>query len=199
MALPTEYDTVNVFRDYTFLDGTVPTGTVEFAGKVRARALSSGRTILPTSIIAQIDADGHISVNLPATDDPDISPNGWTYTVTEKFTGKGSSAGQTFELAVPISAKGSGIDLGQYSPATPASGDPTTFVTMSAWQAVYTGAVLLSRNKTTGVWPSRPNVVHVTWVDTLPGSAKVPIGMTTGDLYVGPDGMGGLAPGGVLP
>jgi hypothetical protein len=199
MALPIEYDTVNVYREYVNLDGTVPTGTVEFAGKIRARAVTSGKTILPTTIVAPIDADGRISVNLPATDDPDISPHGnWTYTVTEKFT-RGTS-GAPFELVVPIAAKTSGIDLGSYLPPdTPPSGSPDTYVTMAYFQSVFTGAVLLSR-AANGTWPARPsNVTHVTWVETLPGTAKVPPAMASGDLYVGPDGMGGLAPGALLP
>ena len=45
-------------------------------------------------------------------------------------------------------------------------------------------------------WPPRPVVGHVTWVDTAPDAPQVPPGMVAGDLYIGPDGMSGLGPGG---
>lgn len=47
-----------------------------------------------------------------------------------------------------------------------------------------------------GTWPTRPVVGLVTWVDTMPSSPLVPPDMATGDLYIGPDGMDGLGPGG---
>jgi hypothetical protein len=135
MALPTEYDTVLVYREYVYHDGSYPTGEVDFTPNVkRQRATVSGRTVLPKKFTATLDANGRIEIALPATDDPDISNPGWTYTVNERFTG-----GQNYQIDVPISAKVTGLDLGTVDIPVPSAGDPTTFVTLSAFNDAIAG------------------------------------------------------------
>ena len=58
-----------------------------------------------------------------------------------------------------------------------------------------TGALTLPR-ASDGTWPARPAVGLVTWVETSPDAPQVPPEMASGDLYIGPDGMTGLGPGG---
>jgi glycerophosphoryl diester phosphodiesterase len=129
MALPAEYDLVRVFRKYVYFDGTFPTGTVDFTGKVRMRASVSGDTLLPKTISVKLE-NGVLDEEIPATDDPQVTPNGWTYTVKENFKEGG---GETYEIDVPLSAKETGLDLGQVEIRPPSQGDPTAFVTLSAF------------------------------------------------------------------
>lgn len=128
MALPVEYDQVTVYGRYTYLSGEPVVGDLAFSGKIFATAAASHTTIVPSPITVRLDPDGQFSVQLPATDDPDVSPNDWTYTVTERFPG-----GRQFEIEVPIAAKNTGIDLSILAPVEPASGNPNTFVTLSAY------------------------------------------------------------------
>lgn len=128
MALPVDYDTVPVRGRYVYLDGTPATGQIRFTGKVIVTSGATDTIIVPTSITATLDASGGFTVNLPATDDPDVLPNGWTYTVEEKLTPGGT---RTFDIDVPLSAKAAGIDLSEVAPLSPSHGDPTAFPTLT--------------------------------------------------------------------
>lgn len=130
MPLPSNYDTVPVRGKYVYLDGTSAQGSIRFAGKVAAISDVGDTIILPNTIVAPLDANGSFTVNLPATDDPDIQPNGWTYTVTETLTGGG---GRTYDIDVPLSAKTAGIDLSDVAPRPASTGTPTAFVTLTAF------------------------------------------------------------------
>jgi hypothetical protein len=55
--------------------------------------------VLPKVITAQLDGNGSISVDLPATNDPDLDVTGWAYTVTEHIT----NGRPPFLLEVPYS------------------------------------------------------------------------------------------------
>lgn len=130
MPLPSDYDTVPIRGKYVYLDGTPASGSVRFTGKVVAISDAFDTVILPTTIVATLDSTGAFTVNIPATNDPNILPGGWTYTVQESLTGGG---GRTYEIDVPLSAQALGIDLSEVAPATPASGNPTAFVTLTAF------------------------------------------------------------------
>lgn len=129
MALPVDYNTVTITGRYVYLSGEPVTGTIKFTGKVVAMSVGTNTIIVPTEILAELDVNGEFSVALPATDDPDIDPNGWTYTVVEQFP-----AGRTYEIDVPVAAAGGAIDISTVAPVTAASGDPTAFVTLSVFE-----------------------------------------------------------------
>lgn len=130
MALPVNYDTVPVRGKYVYLDGTPAAGQVKFSGKVAAVSDAADTVILPNTIVATLDANGAFTINLPATNDPDILPNGWTYAVSESFTAGG---GRTYEIDAPLSAQFTGIDLSEVSPRAASSGTPTAFVTLTTF------------------------------------------------------------------
>lgn len=131
MALPIDYDTVTVRGRYVYLNGTPATGDVKFTGKVVATSAATDTIIVPNTIVAALDAAGQFVVALPATDDPDVMPNGWTYTVVENLVGGG---GRTYDIDIPISATLSGIDMSDVAPLPPNVGNPTAFVTLTAFE-----------------------------------------------------------------
>jgi hypothetical protein len=55
-----------------------------------------------------LDASGEISISLPATDDPDWSPQDWMYTVTENLDG---GLTRSYELSLPYDTPGGSLDL----------------------------------------------------------------------------------------
>lgn len=131
MALPIDYDTVQVRGKYTYLDGTPARGAVRFTGKVPAVSAATKTIIMPATISVVLADDGSFAVNLPATNDPDIQPNGWTYTVLEQLS---SGGGRTYDIDVPLVAKEFGIDLADVAPADAALGDPTAFATLTHFE-----------------------------------------------------------------
>ena len=117
MAFPADRYTVQITGRYVNLDGTPVQGVVTFTGKASATVTASRTMVVSNTITATLDADGAFAVPLVATDAADLRPNGWTYTVKEDFDG-----GRTFEMAVPLSAKLTGIDLSMVDATAPSSG-----------------------------------------------------------------------------
>lgn len=117
MSLPANWSTIRVIARYLLRDGSVPAGDVVFSSP--QIVLASGAIVMPVDIVAVLDADGAIDIRLPATNDPDVSPQGWAYTVQERIDG---CAGRRFAMAVD--ADGGDIDLATVAPvvASPAMG-----------------------------------------------------------------------------
>lgn len=80
--------------------------------------------VVPASITVTLDQDGFFRVAVPATDDPDIQPVYWTYTVTELWpNGRTYSvdapAGQTIDLSTVIPAQASLGSVNYVGPTGP--------------------------------------------------------------------------------
>lgn len=71
--------------------------------------------IMPAPLTAYLDTAGRLSVDIPASDDPDINPGGWTYAVDEQVT-----AGRKYNIAAPL---GTVVDLSVVSPVTSFTGN----------------------------------------------------------------------------
>jgi hypothetical protein len=72
-----------------------------------------GVIIVPDTIRANLDGNGQISVQVPSTNDPDLSVTGWAYQVTEHMeNGRGP-----YLIEVPYSV--ATLDLATATPATP--------------------------------------------------------------------------------
>lgn len=124
--------------------------TVELRGKYKnfAGAAQSGRLVItPTATRAvdqdnltiivgsaftvNLDVNGQVAVALPATDDPDITPIDFTYEVKEDFEN-----GETYNIEVPISAAGTGIELAVVAPVPPNAGTSAAVVTRFEFDAL---------------------------------------------------------------
>ena len=82
-------------------DGVTPhTGRILFEPNTRVIRPGNGGAgawhVLPVHV--DLDEDGSIEVDLPCTDDPDLEPSGWVWTVTERIYGDGTDREWTFLL-----------------------------------------------------------------------------------------------------
>ena len=91
MAAPSpSWSVVPVYGVYTNpMDGSPVTGSIKLTIQNRVVSATDGE-IFPegsTQTVALGTETGSVSVNLPAVDDPDISPDNWSIKIEEKFTG----------------------------------------------------------------------------------------------------------------
>jgi len=109
MALAPSLTTVSITGNYVDYEGTAIQGQVRFTLGDVLRNGTDDQMVAPSSIVVPLSA-GAFSVTLPATNDPDIVPNPFTYTVEESFPG-----GRTYTISVPYNTTGS-LDLADLSP-----------------------------------------------------------------------------------
>lgn len=82
MTAPYTWSTVRVFADYfRRSDGSAAAGYVCFSAPQIVRVDDS--VVMPDPIEIPLDANGHVEVQLPTTDDPAISPADWAWEVRE--------------------------------------------------------------------------------------------------------------------
>jgi len=117
MALPTNLTTITITGSYVDYSGTAISGQVTFTLGDVLRSGIDNVMVAPSTVVVPLVA-GSFSVTLPATNDPDIIPNPYTYTVVESFVG-----GRTYTISVPYN--GGSLDLADISPLPVIS---TTFV-----------------------------------------------------------------------
>lgn len=101
MALPEDFDTVRVYGTYTNPDGTPAQGFITFRPSVRVRSAADSLLVVPSEVRVRLDAVGYLEVDLPATDDPNTTPNGWVYHVHESVT---SADKEPYSISVPLGA-----------------------------------------------------------------------------------------------
>jgi hypothetical protein len=75
---------------------------------------ASKKIIIGSTITIPLDENGELDFIVPATDDPDTNPTGWTYTVVEDFPG-----GRTYSIDAP---QNSTRDLSSIVPVSSAAG-----------------------------------------------------------------------------
>lgn len=119
-ALPTDLDTATVTGSFVNLDGTPCAGTVTFEpAPCYWLAANDDVTVLPSSTVATLDQDGTFSVELLATDEPDLNPVGWTYKVRVRLTD--CEKAWSFSMLAPADTV---IDLADVTPVDSDTGVP---------------------------------------------------------------------------
>jgi hypothetical protein len=104
---------VHVKVQHPDTNGTPAKGHVSFAMPFPLRE-SAGTVVLGRKVfVATLDVNGEATVQLPATDDPDLSPQNWAYMVTP-VTDAWFEAPFLFE--VPVATVGT-LELAQHAPA----------------------------------------------------------------------------------
>jgi len=119
-------DFVRVVGNYKDYAGNNLIGSVKFESTTTLVDTFNNTVLLPKSYTATLVA-GVCDISLPATDDPDISPRGWTWRLTEQFEG-----GRTYNINIPISAIGSYVHLADITPAASPGTAVVTYATTEA-------------------------------------------------------------------
>lgn len=131
MALAPSLATVTITGNYVNYEGTAIQGQIRFTLGDVLRNGTDDQMVAPSSIVVPLSA-GAFSVTLPATNDPDIVPNPFTYTVEESFPG-----GRSYTISVPYDSVGS-LDLADLSPNPTISESYTSAIDQTTWNSLET-------------------------------------------------------------
>lgn len=121
MALPANWSTVTVTGRFVSVAGYPMAGRVTFSSTVRV--VDGGESVIvpASSKDVTLDSDGAFSVDLPATDDPDISPN-FYYEVYEQLTNTAPANAADKErrakYLIQLPAAAPAVDLSDLSPVS---------------------------------------------------------------------------------
>src|SRR6056297_33119 len=119
MSYPQDVSTRNIVGQYTRDDGQAASGTVTFTASNRVEDENSA-TILSGPVSVTLDASGQFTVELPCTDDRDLSPRGWYYTARVRIRG---ARPYDFRFYLPT-GDGSDIDITTLDTVDPAAISP---------------------------------------------------------------------------
>jgi hypothetical protein len=131
MALAPSLSTVVITGNYVDYEGSPIQGQVRFTLGDVLRNGTDDQMVAPSSVVVALSS-GAFSVTLPATNDPDIVPNPFTYTVEESFPG-----GRTYTISVPYDTVGS-LDLADLSPNPTITTPYTSAIDQTSWGALET-------------------------------------------------------------
>jgi hypothetical protein len=120
MPLTPNLSTITVTGSYVNAAGAPVSGSVTFTPTVAVVDAAYNQIVVPSPVTVTL-ASGSFSVALPVTDDADLTPSGWTYTVTETFTG-----GRTYSISLPASL-GATVDLADLGPTVTSTGNAALY------------------------------------------------------------------------
>lgn len=125
MALPGNLTTVEVTGRYIDASGAAVRGSVTFTLDTPLLNAGASTYIIETEYTVALDATGSFAVDLPATNDVDVTPTGWTWTLTPNFDGADPI---TFALPTNLTS----VDITTLSPALPNPSQTYSYVLVSA-------------------------------------------------------------------
>lgn len=105
----TDLQLITVTGKYLNLDGSPASGEVEFLASTVLVNQQANERIFPVTFTSTL-VGGAFSISLPSTNDPDISPTGWFYTVTERIVGSNVPR-LTYNIQLPYDLVGLTVDL----------------------------------------------------------------------------------------
>ena len=109
MALGANLTTVQITGTYVDYEGTAIAGQIRFSISEVLRNGTDDQMVAHSVVVVPL-VSGAFSVTLPATNDPDVIPNPFTYDVEESFAG-----GRSYTISIPYTTAGS-LDLADISP-----------------------------------------------------------------------------------
>jgi hypothetical protein len=129
MALGPNINTVTITGNYVDYEGNAIQGQIRFTLGDVLRSGIDDQMVAPSSVVVALSS-GAFSVTLPATNDPDVVPNPFTYTVEESFPG-----GRTYTISIPYNTVGS-LDLADISPTPTLSENFVQLVDETTWSGL---------------------------------------------------------------
>lgn len=129
MALAASTTTVNLTGNYIDFEGNAVAGQIRFTLNEVVRNGTDDQIIAPSSVVVALSS-GSFSVTLPATDDPDLIPNPFQYTVEESFPG-----GRTYTIELPYLTSGS-LDLADISPDPTLDTEYVQLIDQTTWNTL---------------------------------------------------------------
>lgn len=116
-ALPSNFNTGQVTGRFVDLQGRFEQGKVTFTARAPRLESDATDTVVVGVPIVVFLVNGEIDIQLPATNDPDITPTGFTYQVTEEFS---NGYIRQYDIDVPV---GSVTDLSDVVSTDPSTGE----------------------------------------------------------------------------
>lgn len=182
MALPANVTTVVVAGTFLTPEGEPSTGTVSFTPS--SWLLNSGANVaIPNSTISKsLGTAGDFTVTLPVTDDSDLSPEGWVYTVAEVIDG----VSQNYNVLLPGTvAVGGTVYLADLAPAAAAGPEYYSLASSLSIGTVTTlAAGSAATADITGLAPSQTLNLGIPTGPTGP-AASIAVGTVTSVAYGG--------------
>lgn len=136
MALPASLSTATITGTYVDLSGNPVRGSISFTPQSILKDVTLNVIIIPVVIVKQFDANGSFSITLPCTDDTDVAPQPFIYSLEENFGG-----GRNFSVALPLSVANTTLNLADLLPAL-STAESTSFVTLAQ-------SIVLNNRRTT--------------------------------------------------
>lgn len=136
MALGPNLTSVTVTGSYVDFEGTPIEGQIRFSIGEVLRNGTDDQMVAPSSVVVPLSS-GSFSVSLPATNDPDVVPNPFVYTVEESFPN-----GRTYEISIPYTTAGS-LDLADISPDPALDETFVQAVDQTSWNTLETNITAL--------------------------------------------------------
>jgi hypothetical protein len=129
MALGPNLTTVTITGNYVDFEGTPIEGQIRFSISEVLRNGTDDQMVAPSSVVVPLSS-GSFSVSIPATNDPDVVPNPFVYTVEESFPN-----GRTYEISIPYTTSGS-LDLADISPDPVLSETFVAAIDLTTWNTL---------------------------------------------------------------
>lgn len=129
MALAPSLTTVTVTGNYVDYEGNPIEGQIRFTLSEVLRNGTDDQMIAPSSVVVALSS-GAFSVSLPATNDPDMVPNPFVYTVEESFPG-----GRTYTISLPYNGAGT-FDLADLSPTPTLDENYVQLIDQTTWSTL---------------------------------------------------------------
>lgn len=164
------------------MDGSFPNGTITFTPSIPDVLDATSSLIILSKPFTATVTTGVFSVSLPATDDPDVTPIGWNYTVA--FNLGAGSPGQA-QITVPIAYVSSGVTLATLL-GTSVIGTPSSNYLIMPTGAPSVGeyASVTSTTPLTLSWVASPLVAAEAYTDASVAGLQAQLNFTYTGLWV---------------
>lgn len=181
MPIPPGVTGVPVHMQFVHPTTGVPaSGTVTFTVPYPLRDQADKQILAPGDLPpVQLDATGQGTVTLPATDSPNVSPSGWTYTVTVRT----NYYSEVFPWSVPAATVGT-LELSNTAPAV----TPTAVATYALVNHTHPGQTLTDATTTAkGIVQLAGDLAGTAAAPTVPAlAARVQLGGDLGGTAAAP-------------